>query len=368
MTDSPKDSKNSILQFCPGCGAEIKWNKDNRFCMVCGTHLIPFIPRDKIQDWFGTTLTPEQIDEFYTITPVRQQPPPPPYPVMSSFSYRTKRPWKWGAALYVPLLSVLAKLIGSFVILLIYFGFVVEDFGTLDIDVFMSEHIVAIIIIELVTQVFFIIVPYLFTAIYFPYKAPRKERWESLGIPFGLKAKQWLKEIGIGVGFAIGMTLLVIGMQWVSAYLTEWIFGVVTAEFLLGADAGGITAGLPTTIWFIALYSALMIASVGPSEEVLFRGFTQKGIQDSFRKPKLGNAMGLVITAIYFTIFHIYSYLFFDIPALRAPLFFFTFIPYFSLSLVLGSLYTWRKNLISAITAHALYNIIQFLIYAIVVA
>ncbi|MHA1452836.1 MAG: CPBP family intramembrane glutamic endopeptidase [Promethearchaeota archaeon] len=368
MTDSPMDSKDSILQFCPGCGAEIKWNKENRFCMVCGMYLIPFIPKDKIHEWLGVTLTPEEVNELYATTPVHQQPPPQPYPVMETFTYRSKRPWKWGAALGVPLLSVLAKLIGSFVVLLVYMVIVIEDFGTLDIDAFMNEHIVAITIIELVTQVFFILVPFLFTKVFFPYKAPKKERWESLGIPFGLKAKKWLGEIGIGVGFAIGMTVLVYGVQWVSAYLTEWIFGIVTAEDLLLADAGGITAGLPTSIWFFALYSLLMIVSVGPAEEVLFRGFTQKGIQDSFKNPKLGRAMGLIITAIYFTLFHIYSFLFFDIIPLRVPLFFFTFIPYFSLSLVLGFLYMWRKNLISAITAHALYNIIQFLIIVIAIA
>ena len=152
MTDSPMDSKDSILQFCPGCGSEIKWNKENRFCMVCGMNLIPFIPKDKIQEWLGVTLTPEEVNELYTATPVRQQPPPQPYPVMSSFTYRSKRPWKWGAALGVPLLSVLAKVIGSLVVLVVYMVIVIDDFGTLDIDVFMIEHIVPITIIELVPK------------------------------------------------------------------------------------------------------------------------------------------------------------------------------------------------------------------------
>ncbi len=355
MTDSSHDSKDDILQFCPGCGKKIEWNKDLRFCMSCGMHLIRFVPRNKIQDWLGVSLTSEEIEELYAYKPQDQQPSIQPVPVISSFSYRIQRPWKWGAALGLPLLSILAKLIISIAILFVYMLIVIEDITTLDIDAFLDEHIVAITFIELVTQLALFAVPYFFTAIFFPYKAPVKERLESLGIPFGLKAKEIFKEIGIGVGFALLMTGLAFGVQYLSAYLTQWIFNIPASE-LLGFDVDGTATIFPETIAFTIIYSILMIVSVGPSEEVLFRGFAQRGFQDSFKNEKLGKAMGLIITAIYFTFFHIYIYF------LELPLLFFTFLPYFSLSLILGFLYMWRKNLISGITAHALYNIIQFLI------
>jgi len=356
MDDS--SAKHSILKFCPGCGTQIEWNRDVRFCMHCGMYIIPFIPQDQIQEWLGESLTPEEIHELYSQREQKTVPPPATPP--SYYLYRTRKPWKIGAALGVPLLAVIAKFIASFIILFVYILITVEDFATIDIESFLNENLLPITIIELLTQLLFLLISYLFTSIFFPYKAPAKERWESIGIPFGLKGSQWLKEIGIGIAFSLIMTGLVYGVQWISAYLTQFLFGI-SAQDLLTSDTDSITSPFPNTIPFLIVYSLLMIFSVAPSEEVLFRGFCQKGIQDTFRNQKTGKVMGLIITAVYFSLFHIYTLVVYP------PILFFAFFPYFSLSLVLGFLYMWRKNLLSAITAHALYNIIQFLIVILII-
>jgi membrane protease YdiL (CAAX protease family) len=363
MNNSPTDPKEHYLQFCPGCGNEIKWTKDIRFCMTCGMNLIPFIPKEKIQEWLGIPLTPEEIEELYNYRPAQVI-----YPLVQSYNYRQRRPWKILAAFWVPLLAILVKLIVSVVILVIYLSIAVglNNIDTTNMDALLNEHLLPLTIIEFVTQIAFLLVPYWLTAVYFPYKAPKKERWESLGVPFGLKGKQWATEIGIGAAFSLIMTGLVFGVQYASAYLTQLFFGI-PADALLSVEADPSIYNFSSNFGFIILYCAFMILSIAPSEEVLFRGFTQKGIQDSFRNPKLGKALGLVLTAVYFSFFHIYSFLLIDEVALRIPLLFFTFLPYLSLSLVLGFLYMWRKNLISAITAHALYNILQFLIFVVII-
>ncbi|MBN2154725.1 MAG: CPBP family intramembrane metalloprotease [Candidatus Lokiarchaeota archaeon] len=359
MNDS-SNSKHAILRYCPGCGKPLEWSSDMRYCMSCGTYLIKFIPKEKIEEWMNIPLTSEEIDSLYSVTPNRPPPPhkqeydPQSIPKYHP-SYRARKPWKWGAALGVPILAVLAKLILSVVILLVYMVLVIEDITNLDVNAFLDEHILAITIIEFSTQLVFLLIPFLFTAPFFPQNASKKERWRSIGIPFGLTTSEWFKEIGIGAGFSLIMTGLVYGVQWLSAYLTQFIFGIPAQE-ILNTDVENISVAFPSTIPLIIIYSLLMIFSIAPSEEVLFRGFTQKGFQNSFKNPQVGKLMALVITAIYFSAFHIYPFV------ISPPLLFFTFFPYFSLSLILGFLFIWRKNLISAITAHALYNIIQFLI------
>ncbi len=371
MNDSSTKPKDQLLKFCPGCGQEINWSPDYRYCLHCGMKLIKFIPKDRIQEWLGIPLTSEEIENMYSSQPIPMtapQIPSTPIPVSYRPYQRTRRKWKWGAAFGIPILAMIGKLIASLLLLLIYV-LIFVDIDSIDIDnidVFMQEHAFPIIIIELSTQLVFLLIPYLFTAIFHPYQAPKKDRWKSLGIPFGLKGKHWLIEIGIGIGFALVMTGLVYATEWIFGNLTELIFGIpVNSSFAAQVD---ISSLFSDSIPFIIVYSVLMILSVAPSEEVLFRGFTQKGFQNSFKNPKLGKTMGLILTAIYFTIFHIYQYLFTAPAGLIAPLLFFSFFPYLILSLILGFLYSWRKNLISAITAHAVYNILQYIIFIVILA
>ncbi len=88
-----------------------------------------------------------------------------------------------------------------------------------------------------------------------------------------------------------------------------------------------------------------MILVIGPTEEFLFRGYTQQGLE-----ARLGERKALFITAVLFTVVHI-------IGGLIQPLIsLYLFMPYFGLSLVFCEMYRKTKNLNLLIFIHGIYD------------
>ena len=343
--EEEKQKRQSILNFCPNCGKKIEWNIETKFCDNCGVYLIPYIPQNQVAFWLGRDreLSEGEIVQLYNF-------PYHPTPIFER-EFKKEKKLGWKGALGYPLLAYFIKflilLIPTFIIL--YINIDKIDLTTFDIP----ENILSLLtFIDISTQFIFILVPLYILKYYYPKKISLKEKLNLLGIPIGkLNKKGYVKEISIGILFAIITTFLIFFMQYISAYLISFIYKRPVEEFLNNTSDELISI-LPLNLLTLIIIIIIMFLSVAPSEEVLFRGVSQQGFINSF-----GTASGIIITAIYFSLFHIYLYLFLD-PAY----FLFLFFPYFSISIILGLLYIWRKNLIACITTHALYNSIQFII------
>lgn len=346
-TEKPTSEKSDILNFCPVCGKRITWTRDMKYCLSCGSYLIPFIPKSEINQWLDLDheLSPNEIDQLYS--PINSH--------SQDYTYQKKRymkrdPWGWKPALGIPLLAYLVK----FLVLLLPTIFILLAFiDEIDLEnLEIPDHIMVwLTLIDLSTQFIFILVPLYILKYYTPPNTTKREKLIELGLPLGRTTKSlFLKETIIGLIFAGIMYFTAIVVQYGSAYLVSSIFHI-PVESLLNTDTGDFTSIFPKTIPFLIILIILQFISIGPSEEILFRGFTQKGFERS-----LGSKSAIFATAVYFSLFHIYMYI------TEPPLFLFLFFPYLTVSLIFGVLFYWRKNLIAPIFAHALYNSIQFII------
>ena len=148
--------------------------------------------------------------------------------------------------------------------------------------------------------------------------------------------------------------------------LTSLIFGSEVVSDIVGTPSEVDMVIVSSDILSITLLVIIMIVIIGPSEEVLFRGFLQKGLVRSIGKP-----WGILLTAFIFASIHLIgifllpgSMLTFVVSLLL------NFFPYFAVSLLLGLLYYWRKeNLVAVMITHGIYNavliIIAFLTYSV---
>ena len=119
---------------------------------------------------------------------------------------------------------------------------------------------------------------------------------------------------------------------------------VIFEEVVFGPDPTAedlVKVMLPRNLFQLIALIGLSIALVGPAEELAFRGFLQRGFENSF-----GKTAGLLIASILFGLLH-------GLNSLRA------IIPVSVLSLVLG--YVWQKtdgNTTTSAWMHGLYDAI----------
>lgn len=117
----------------------------------------------------------------------------------------------------------------------------------------------------------------------------------------------------------------------------------------------------------LIVFAIVMILVIGTSEEILFRGFMQKGLVRS-----LGSKWGIRVTAIIFSLIHLIGIFVFVLDSLVVfPVtFLMSFLPYFAISLTLGYLYHLRnENLIAVVIMHGVYDaltiILAYLIFVV---
>lgn len=318
--------------------------------------------------------------------PVQQQPSPYPYqpspypypqysqaygpyaPALEKISEeyildtRGRKLWGILASIGIPLAAfvILNLLIVGIEVLLI---FTATDYNSLLNFITSPLFLVLSSLFELILMFF----PVLYVGKYLQIPS-FKNRLNLLGFTSkGYVKSQILKEILIGMIFAvIGFFLVGIVSASVELFL-EYAFGInITTDSGAGNDITYIiSSGSILGIIGIVL---VMLLVVGTSEEILFRGFMQKGLTR-----KLGQTWGLLITAFIFAIIHLTSLFLTAVINPMTPFVFFInfvllFAPYLSISLMLGWLYRWRReNLIANMITHGVYNsltiIISFLIY-----
>jgi membrane protease YdiL (CAAX protease family) len=136
----------------------------------------------------------------------------------------------------------------------------------------------------------------------------------------------------------------------VAAFFLLLLAGTISVieEFILGPDPMGeelLKVLLPRNLLQLFAIVGFSLALVGPAEELAFRGFVQRGFENSF-----GKTVGLLIASILFGLLH-------GLNSLRA------IIPVSVVSLVLG--YIWQKtdgNTTSTAWMHGLYDAMAILI------
>ncbi len=351
--------KGDDWSFCPVCGNKIPKIQKLKFCMSCGTN-IEYLRTHR-------TIQPEEVKNPYIIpsqSPQYYVPPVSygPKKIQDDEITNPKNHDLWGtkASIGVPLGAFLLMnfLTAGILIIIIYTSFDIDILYNLISNPYF-------LIFSSFFELIFIVVPVAYVSKYL--QNPNLEnKLGLLGFTVrGFEKKGILKEILIGLGFAIVALFLVAIVSFLTELLLEVFLGIEIVrnvssttsdiEYIIGS----------ADILSIILLSIVMILIIGTSEEILFRGFMQKGLVRS-----LGSKAGLIITAFIFAIIHVLGVItmFLDDPLVLLVSFLLSFIPYFAISLLLGFIYYWRnENLLAVVVTHGVYDaltiIFAFILY-----
>jgi len=327
----PPKPIDTLWKFCPRCGNRLPSVDNIRFCMQCGFDIQYFKQYKSLPSTIPLTPFDKRIklndDELI----------------------KTKKKKLWGifSSFGLPILSfILIEVLILVIALIIIIPLIFTMENPSELLEFLTSP--SFISIATIAELIFFFIPIWYVGRYIQHPT-FNNRIKLLGI-FNNENKDnyILKEVLIGLLFAVSAYFIVN----LVSILTDLTFGAIFGpEFLEraygSAEGTGFTTDmLASNILELILMIVMMILIVGPSEEIIFRGFTQKGWDRH-----IGQKWALICTAIFFTFFHV-------IPILMpTELFLLLFPPYFVISLMLGAVYIWRKeNLIACIVGHGVYN------------
>ncbi len=333
----PKDKE---WKYCPNCGQELPNIVNIEYCVKCGKKISHFKNNERPQ--INEARRYSQTIEFL----------PQQYPQKLSDDEIDKNRefilWGIGASIFIPILALILMICISAIFIVVYI-FINFDLSQINFEsiskiadtIYLDNNFV---ILLSVVELIFIIIPVLYVRRYLQ-KPSMKNSLALLGFTSkGLSKKDIAREIGIGLLFAMVGVVLVLSIS----FLLELIFPFVEAsdiDTLLFSSLNGLQ---------LILFVFIMIFIVGTSEEILFRGFMQKGLIRS----KLGVKGGIILSAFIFAMIHVIIFLYdFDY-------FFISFVPYFIISLLLGWLFYWRnENLIAVMVTHGIYDALTLIIF-----
>ncbi|MFX0024558.1 MAG: CPBP family intramembrane glutamic endopeptidase [Candidatus Hermodarchaeota archaeon] len=349
-----KDLDDKSWLFCPVCGNKIPKLQKLKFCIKCGTDLNylkehkQLKPTDSINPYIQTKKYPQQDIPLISYEPLK---------ISDEEILNTKNFELWGT---MPSIGIS---MGAFLIM----NFATA--GVLAIMIFFATDLEALleflvnpyfIAISSFFELIFVLIPVLYVGKYLR-NPSLKNRLGLLGFTSkGLNKKDFLKEILIGLGFAVAGYYLVQGIAFLTEIGIEFFFGI---EIIQDVNSGAGEAGIlliEGDILSIILLSIAMILLVGTSEEILFRGFMQKGLTRS-----LGSLGGILVSAFIFAMIHVLGIilLFIESPILILISFILYFIPYFIISVVLGLIYYWRnENLIAVVITHGVFDALTIIL------
>ncbi|UCC19067.1 MAG: CPBP family intramembrane metalloprotease [Promethearchaeota archaeon] len=353
------NSNDENWSFCPVCGFRILKINKLKFCVKCGTNL-KYLREHK-------ELEPKNVQNPY----IKQTSFTIPYILPRYYDPKkisdnniidTKNQELWGtmASISVPLgaFFLMNFITAGLLAAIAYFSFNIEFL----FDLVTNPYF---LIVSSFFEVIFIIVPVIYVE-KFLQNPTLKNRLGLLGFTSnGLDKKGIFKEILIGLGFAVIGLLLVTSVSLLTEIILELFFGIEIVRDLSNTTTDVEMIILSADFLSIIFLSLIMILIIGTSEEILFRGFMQKGLMRS-----LGNKWGIIVSAFIFSMIHLLGIflMFLDAPLVLLISFILSFIPYFAISMMLGLLYYWRnENLIANIIAHGVYNalaiILAYLVY-----
>ncbi|NVM17401.1 MAG: CPBP family intramembrane metalloprotease [Candidatus Lokiarchaeota archaeon] len=346
--------------YCPICGTKIPQVEHIKFCIKCGVDL-QYINTHMRMPPHKNTIS------LVTPTPSSYQP----------YSYGVRKPLRekiaeedlldlqdkklWGGVASVGITAIayfVMNFIGALgIIIFLLFSLSLEEiYNIIDNPYF--------IILSSFIELILFIVPLLYVGKYLE-RPNFNNRLSILGFSTKKFNKiQLFKEILIGLGFAVVGVLLVFFVSFVMEVLLTAIFGFEIVSGIIGTPSEVDVIITASDTLSIILLVIIMIVIIGTSEEVLFRGFLQKGLVRS-----IGKTWGLLITALIFTSIHLIAlFLYPESLTTFVIALLLNFFPFFAISLLLGLLYYWRKeNLIAVMITHGVYNaltvILAFLVF-----
>ncbi|MFX1418004.1 MAG: lysostaphin resistance A-like protein [Promethearchaeota archaeon] len=345
--------------FCPVCGYSILKIKKLKYCVKCGTNL------NYLKEY--KELEPKNVQNPYVKPTAFTIPYSPPLyygprKISDDKIIDTKNHELWGtmASIGVPLgaFFLMNFITAGLLAAIAYFSFNIEFLIELTSNPYF-------LILSSFFEIIFIIVPLIYIE-KFLQNPTLENRLGLLGFTFkGFNKKGILKEILIGFGFAVIGIFLVATVSFVTEIILELFFGIEIVRDLSSTTTDVEMIILSADFLSLILLSLIMILIIGTSEEILFRGFMQKGLMRS-----LGNKWGIIISALIFSMIHLLGIflMFLDAPLVLLISFLLSFIPYFAISMMLSLLYYWRnENLIANVIAHGVYNalaiILAYLVY-----
>ena len=353
--DEKQESLESDWVFCPICGKDLPKIQNLKFCTKCGTNLKYVKENKRLPPSQDTNPFKSQISYHQSQSPLISYKPPK---ISDEDLIDTKEHKLWGTFHSIGLsLGAFALMNGILTGFLIFITFISRDLEIINNLILNTYFLSFVSIFELI----FIVVPVLYVRTYLE-NPSIKNSLILLGFTSrGYDRKKIIKEVLIGLSFAVIGVLLVTSVSISLELIIENIFNVEIIQ-----DSSELTdVGLPMDIPSLIVFAIVMILVIGTSEEILFRGFMQKGLVRN-----LGTKWGIIVTAFIFSMIHLIGIL---LLALESPFvflisFLLSFVPYFAISLMLGLLYHWRnENLITVVICHGVYDaltiILAYIIY-----
>ncbi|MHA1342897.1 MAG: lysostaphin resistance A-like protein [Promethearchaeota archaeon] len=350
-------------KYCPYCGEAIPNIENLRYCMNCGIDLKYLYEKKEIPPDFESSYVFEEKQIYYEPVPYLELKPHKEKISKKNISYmKNQKLWGIKASLFLPLLAFTVMnliVIGILFLLVAIFLNITIVYGIVSSPAFLM--------FTLSLELILIIFPITYVRHLFEKKPSIKTRLELFGLTRkGYNNSELIKEITIGFIVAIAGIILVASVIMTMEVIVEFLFGIEivrTAGSTPTNDVDLLISG--ADILILVILVLMMFFIVGISEEILFRGFMQKGLVRN-----IGKTWGIIITAIIFSLIHLITIFIisFESPTLFVILFLLLFFPYLSISLLLGLVYNWRnENLIAVIIAHGAYDaftiILAFIFY-----
>ena len=324
--------------FCPICGQQIPEQKKIKYCVKCGVDLYYVQEHMRIPSSYISKPTIAQRISDEEI-----------------LNLKNRRLWSSTSSLSLPFAAFIFMNIIAFALIFIILMF---NLGSGNIfDLVTNPYLT---IFSSLAELTFIIIPVLYVGKYLK-KPSLNNRFAILGFTRrGYNNIAILKEILIGLGFALVGIFVVAFTSVFIEIILELIFGTeIIYEF--GTSSSEIDAIIYNTdALSLTLLLIVMILIIGTSEEVLFRGFMQKGLVRT-----IGTKWGIITTAFIFSLIHLIGIFiaYFEFPELLLISFLLSFVPYFAISLLLGILFYWRnENLIAVMITHGVYDALTILL------
>jgi len=348
-TNNSQESINIDWKFCPICGNQLPSIQNLKFCTICGTDIKYIKDYKKLRPTYTSNpiKSPMQYSQYKTPSIPSIYYGPEVITDENLIDNKEHKLWGTTASIGLPFAAflILNGVVGGFLTLIMFISF--------DLDIFSNSYFTSLIsLFELI----FLFLPLLYVRKYLQ-NPTLKNRLILLGFTTrGYDKRRISKEILIGLGFAVIGVLVVTLVSFIIEVVLELVFGIIIIQ-----DSTGISGVLiPSDILSLIVFSVIIFLVIGTSEEILFRGFMQKGLVRS-----LGDRWGIIVTALIFSLIHLLGL--FPI-ALESPFFFIisfllSFTPYFAISLILGWLYHWRnENLLAVMITHGVYDVLIIVI------
>jgi len=345
--------KNPIgWKVCPFCGAQIPELADLRFCTSCGIDLEYLkthkrIPPDYLERLYSSrsNVLDQQSVLWKGIKQISDD---------EILETQDNKLWSVLASIGLTIAAVLIMNVVA-VVLIIPFIFFVPSMEAL-MNILSSPYF---IIITSFAEIILMVVPIIYVKKYL--KNPSlKNRFALLGFTAkGMNSWRIIKEILIGLVFSVIGIIVVLFVSFFVEIVVEFFFGLEVVRGVSSSSGTIDTVLLASDIPGLILLMLTMIFVIGTSEEILFRGFMQKGLVR-----RLGKKWGFLLTALIFTFIHLIgSFLLYDIFSLSFFIsFILSFFPYLAISSLLGLVYMWRKeNLIAVMIMHGFYDALTIL-------